>query len=99
MVQKASGLFVRDTPKPFVVRRMLFGAVFGNEIGHARAGDRGFEAGGLGDDPFAHVAAVGPAADSEAIGVGNSFGDKAVDAAHHALLISAAPIAPLAFPD
>src|SRR5258708_3090416 len=76
---------------------MLFGAVFGNKIGHARAGDRGLEAGGLGDGPFAHVAAIGPAADAEAIGVGNSFGDQVVDAGHDVLIICAAPVAAIAF--
>src|SRR5260370_24520545 len=66
-VEESGGLFVRDAPKPLVVRRMLLGAVLGNKIGHACSGNFGLEERSLRDGPFTQVATFGPAADSETI--------------------------------
>src|SRR6202167_442370 len=46
----------------------------------AGAGDGGFEAGGLGDEPVGHVSAVAVAADGEVVGVGDAVFDERVDA-------------------
>src|SRR5271155_369249 len=46
----------------------------------AGAGDGGFEAGGLGDEPVGHVSAVAVAADGEVVGVGDAVFDQGVDA-------------------
>src|SRR5258707_5484825 len=64
-VQKAGDFiwFIREAVEPFIVGGALLSAVLGDEIGEAGAGDGGFEAGGLRDRPFGHVAAVGPTAD------------------------------------
>src|ERR1700691_5392516 len=45
----------------------------------AGAGDGGFEAGGLGDEPVGHVSAVAVAADGEMVGVGDAVFDEGVD--------------------
>ena len=97
MIEKAFRLFVRNAPEPFVVGRMLLGAILGNEIGHAGAGNRGFEAGSLRDGPFGHVAAVGPPTNAETIRIGDAFGQKIVDTPSDILEISAAPVGAIAF--
>src|SRR6266446_5446417 len=96
-IEKPSGLFVRDAPKPLVVRSMLFGAIFGNKIGHTCARDRGFEARSLRDGPFAHVAAVGPATDAETIEIADTFVGKVVDTGHDVFEVAASPVGTIAF--
>src|SRR6202451_1867658 len=44
------------------------------------AGDGGFEAGGLGDEPVGHVSAVAVAADGEVRGIGDAVFNECVDA-------------------
>src|SRR5258708_18038725 len=78
-IEKSGRLFVGDAPEPLVVRRMLLGAVFGNKIGHASAGNRGFKARSLRDGPFAHVTAVGPAADPKTVWIGDLFRNQIIN--------------------
>ncbi len=55
-------------------------APVGEVLDGSGAGDGGFEAGGLGDEPVGHVSAVAVAADGEAVGVGDAVFDEGVDA-------------------
>src|SRR5882724_3121529 len=98
-VQKAGDFiwFVREAVEPLVIRGALFGTVFGDEVGEAGAGDGGFEAGGLRDRPFGHVAAVGPTADGQFFGIRDAFCDEVVDAGHHVPVIAATPVAAIRF--
>lgn len=58
MVQEPFRMIVGKAPEPFVVGRAALGVEFGDEIHHAGAGNSAFEAVGLRDGPFGHVAAV-----------------------------------------
>ena len=49
-------------------------------LDRAGAGDGGFEARGLGDEPVGHVSAVAVAGDGEVVGVGDAVFDEGVDA-------------------
>ncbi len=98
-VQKAGDFiwFIREAVEPFIVGGALLSAVLGDEIGEAGAGDGGFEAGGLRDRPFGHVAAVGPTADGQFFGIRDAFCDEVVDAGHHVPVIAATPVAAIRF--
>src|SRR5262244_3043344 len=93
MIQESLRLFVRSPPKPLVVGGPVLCAKFRNEIRHSRAAYRAFELVRLCNRPLAHVSAVGPARNSETVGIGNSAIHKIVYARHHVLEISAAPVA------
>src|SRR5437016_2492824 len=84
---------IRDAVEPLIVRRALLGAVFGDEIGQSRAGDGSFEARGLRNRPFRHVAAVRPAADGQLAGISDAPRNEIVDTSHDVTIIAAAPIA------
>src|SRR2546429_807981 len=98
-VQKSCDLFrlVWEAVEPLVVGRALLGAVFGDEIGEARAGDRSFEARGLRNRPLGHVAAVRPAADGQLVGIGDAPRNEIIDARYNVPVIAAAPIAAIHF--
>src|SRR5215470_9546855 len=96
MIQKAFRFFIGNAPEPFVVGRMLFRAVFGNEIGHARTGDRRFEFRRLRNGPLRHIATVGPPADAETIRVGDTFLDQIVDTRYDVPVVRATPIGAIA---
>ena len=49
-------------------------------LDRAGAGDGGFEARGLSDEPVGHVSAVAVAADGEVVGIGDAVFDQSVDA-------------------
>src|SRR6266403_3560840 len=95
-IEKPGGFFVRDAPEPLVVRGMLFGAIFGDEIGHACPRDRGLKARSLRDGPFAHVAAVGPPANTETTKINDTFVGEVVDTGHDVLEVAASPIGTIA---
>ena len=67
-------------------------AVEADEFGGARAGNGGFEAGGLRDDEVGGDASVGPAADAELVGVGDSLLNGVIDHGHVVLEVLVAPI-------
>ena len=65
---------------PGVVPGFVVVAPVGGVLHGSGAGDRGFEAGGLGDEPVGHVAAVAVAADGQVVGVGVAVFDEGIDA-------------------
>src|SRR6266478_3318659 len=94
-VEEAGDLFrfIRNAVEPLIVRGALLGAVFGNQVCEARAGNRDLEARRLRNGPLRHVAAVRPAANRELFGVGNTSCDEVVDTGHHVTVIATAPVA------
>ncbi len=68
------------------------GAVFEGQVGHGRARDRGLEERRLRHRPGRHVSAVGPAADADAVGIGDALLDQPIRAGHDVLEIAAAPV-------
>src|SRR6266849_3054738 len=94
-VEEAGDLFrfVRHAVDPLIVRGALLGAIFGDEVREARAGNRGFEARRLRNGPLRHVAAIRPAANGEPFAVGNTSCHEVVDARHHVAVIATAPVA------
>ena len=67
-------------------------AVVALPVGETGAGHGGFEAVGLRDGPHGHVAAVAPAADTEAIRIDGRDFDGFVDAGHDVLEVAVAKI-------
>src|SRR5947209_6470232 len=93
-VQESRDLFrfVREAVKPLVVGRALLGAVFGNEIGQACTRDGSFEARGLSNGPFGHVAAIRPAANGQLFGISDAPRNEVVNARHNVPVIASTPV-------
>src|SRR5262249_5044230 len=49
------------------------------------------------DRPFGHVAAVGPATDGEAVGIGDAAVDEVLHAGHDVLEVAATPVGTVGF--
>src|SRR6266478_568614 len=98
-VEEAGDLFrfIRNAVEPLIVRGALLGAVFGNQVCKACAGNRGLEARRLRNGPLRHVAAVRPAAYGELFGVGNTSCDEVINTSHHVVVIATAPVATIHF--
>lgn len=62
-------------------------AVEAHEFGSASAGDCCFEARGLRDDEVGGNAAIGPAADTEMVGIGDALRDGVIDHGHVVLKV------------
>ena len=75
-----------------VLQDVLIDAVEGHGRGHAGSADRGFEAVGAGDGVVGEDAAVAPAGDGEAIGIGDADGDGFVDAGEQVFDFVVAPV-------
>src|ERR1700687_3962771 len=75
-----------------VVEHVLVVSPEAGKFRAARAGDGGLEAVGLADDEIGGDAAVGPAAATEPVRVGETLRDGVIDDAHIVLKILVAPI-------
>src|SRR5262245_21356976 len=76
-----------------VLADVLVGAVAGDLVRDAGAAGSGLEASGAGDRVVRHHAAVAPAEDAEALGIGDTPGHEGVHGCQHVLHLPVPPIA------
>src|ERR1700733_10307382 len=81
------------TEIPFVALGMSFSFEFGLLVEDASTDDRRLETIGLADRPFAHLSAIGPAADAEPGGIGFALRHHRIENRHYIFVITTAPIA------
>src|SRR5258708_35690369 len=82
---------------PFVPLRAILRFEFGLLVENTRTGDGRFESAGLRNRPFAHLAAIRPAADAESVGIRFTRRDDAVQDSDQVPVIAAAPVAAVGF--
>ena len=75
-----------------VLQDVLVDAIERHRRGHAGSADAGLEAVGAGDRVVGEDAAVAPASDGEAIGIGNTHRDSLIDAGQQIFDFEVAPV-------